>query len=161
MRHQERINWCSCIANRFWVCSPSVFDHCLYFNTTALARRLDKEWSEAFAGFGLTPAQAFMLRVVLARPGIVPSELAEAMSIARPTATRALDGLERLGLVRRERSGRDGREVALVPTDRGTRLKTALNDASGAVTKRLKRLLGDDGFTDTVSKIKGVRSALE
>ena len=138
-----------------------MFDHCLYFNTTALARRLDKEWTEAFASFGLTPAQAFMLRVVLAQPGIVQSELAKAMSIARPTATRALDGLEKLGLVARQPSGRDGREVSVVPTDRGGRLKTALNDASGAVTRRLKRLLGDDGFTDTVSKIKGVRSALE
>jgi DNA-binding MarR family transcriptional regulator len=137
-----------------------MFDHCLYFNTTALARRLDREWTDAFARYGLTPAQAFMLRVVLARPGMVQSELAEAMSIARPTATRALDGLEKLGLVARQPTGRDGREVAVVPTDEGERLKGALNEASGAVTKRLKRLLGDDGFADTVFKIKGVRSAL-
>jgi DNA-binding MarR family transcriptional regulator len=138
-----------------------VFDHCLYFNTTALARRLDKEWTDAFAEYGLTPAQAFMLRAVLARPGMVQSELAQAMSIARPTATRALDGLEKLGLVQRQATERDGREVAVLPTDRGVRIKAALNETSGAVTKRLKRLLGDDGFADTVSKIKGVRSALE
>ena len=138
-----------------------MFDHCLYFNTTALARRLDKEWTDAFAPYGLTPAQAFMLRAVLARPGMVQSELAEAMSIARPTATRALDGLEKLGLVMRQPTGRDGREVAISPTGQGIHLKTALNEASGAVTKRMKRLLGDDGFAETVSRIKGVRSALE
>jgi DNA-binding MarR family transcriptional regulator len=138
-----------------------VFEHCLYFNTTALARRLDKEWTDAFVPYGLTPAQAFMLRVVLARPGVVQNELAEAMSIARPTATRALDGLEKLGLVARQPTERDGREVAVLPTDRAIQMKAALNEASGAVTKRLKRLLGDEGFDDTVSKIKGVRSALE
>ena len=85
-----------------------MFDHCLYFNTSALARRLDREWSEAFARFGLTPAQGFMLRAVLDRPGMAQSQLAEEMSIARPTATRALDGLERLGLIERQSSERDG-----------------------------------------------------
>jgi len=138
-----------------------MFDHCLYFNTTALARRLEREWTDAFAPFGLTPAQAFMLRAVLARPGLVASELADVMAIARPTATRALDGLEKLGLIVRQPTGTDGREVAVFPTEEGANLKRTLNDASGAVTNRLKRLLGNDSFVDAVSKIKGVRSALE
>ena len=47
-----------------------MFDHCLYFNTTALARLLEKEWSAAFASFELTPPQAFMLRLVLDQPGL-------------------------------------------------------------------------------------------
>ena len=42
-----------------------MFDHCLYFNTTALARLLEKEWTAAFAGFDLTPPQAFLLRFPL------------------------------------------------------------------------------------------------
>ena len=138
-----------------------MFDHCLYFNTSALARRLDREWTEAFAGFGLTPAQGFMLRAVLDRPGMAQSELAAQMSIARPTATRALDGLEKLGYVERQPGASDGREIAVQPTAEARKLKTALAEASGAVTKRLKRLLGEAGFTDTVSRIKGVRSALD
>lgn len=132
----------------------------MYFNTSALARRLDREWTEAFAPFGLTPPQGFMLRAVIERPGMVQSQLAEEMSIARPTATRALDGLERLGLIERQPSDSDGREVAVHPTRKGASLRTNLNEASGAVTKRLKRLLGEDIFLDTVSKVKGMRSAL-
>ncbi len=138
-----------------------MFDHCLYFNTSALARRLDREWGEAFARFGLTPAQGFMLRAVLARPGMVQSELAAVLSIARPTATRALDGLEKLRLLERRPSGKDGREVAVVATDAGRELKARLDQCSGAVTKRLKHLLGEVGFNDTVASIKGVRSALD
>ena len=138
----------------------AVFDQCMYFNTSALARRLEREWSEAFAPFGLTPPQAFMLRAVIEQPGMVQSQLAEKMLIARPTATRALDGLERLGLVERQPSESDRREIAVHPTRKGASLRKGLNEASGAVTKRLKRLLGEDAFLDTVSKVKGIRSAL-
>ena len=42
-----------------------MFDHCLYFNTTALARVLERQWAEAFKPFDLTPPQAFLLRAVL------------------------------------------------------------------------------------------------
>jgi DNA-binding MarR family transcriptional regulator len=119
-----------------------MFDHCLYFNTSALARRLEREWSEAFEAFGLTPPQAFMLRAVIERQGLLQSELSEALSIARPTATRALDGLEAKGYVERRRSAVDGREVSILPTPKAIRLKGALNEASGAVTAKLKKKLG-------------------
>ena len=137
-----------------------MFEHCLYFNTTALARQLEKEWTAAFEPFGLTPPQAFLLRAVLDRPGQSPSELARAMAIAKPTATRSLDGLAAKGLIERSPSGRDGRESAIDPTPDARAMHTALNRASGAVTQRLKRVLGDAGFTQTVSQVREVRAAL-
>jgi MarR family transcriptional regulator, temperature-dependent positive regulator of motility len=140
---------------------PAMFDHCLYFNTSALARRLEREWSAAFEAFGLTPPQAFMLRAVIERQGLLQSELSDALSIARPTATRALDGLEAKGYVERRRSAVDGREVSISPTPKAIRLKAALNKASGAVTAKLKKELGGGEFTDAVAVIRGIRSALE
>ena len=138
-----------------------MFDHCLYFNTTALARRVEREWTQAFAIFELSPPQAFMLRVILAKPGLLQRELADELSIARPTATRALDFLQTKGLV--ERHGRDGdaREVCIQPTKDAVAIHAALNAASGAVTRKLKKLLGVAEFGEAVSKIRGVRSALE
>ena len=138
-----------------------MFDHCLYFNTAALARRLEQEWAQAFDPFGLTPPQAFMLRAVLARPGLLQSELSAELSIARPTATRGLDGLQARGYIERHRTGVDGREVSIHPTAAAVRLAAALNEASGAVTSRLKRTLGGVEFTDAVSKLRVIRSALE
>ena len=138
-----------------------MFDQCLYFNTTALARRLDREWTEAFAPFDLTPPQAFMLRALLDQPGLLQRELSSALSISRSTATRALDHLEAKGHVERLKAGSDGREVSIFPTPQAMRIKTALNEASGAVTARLKKVLGGQQFTHTVDQIKGVRSALE
>jgi MarR family transcriptional regulator, temperature-dependent positive regulator of motility len=139
----------------------SMFDHCLYFNTTALARQLEKEWAKAFEPFGLTPPQAFLLRAILDRPGLLQREFAEGMVISRPTATRALDGLMAKGLIERRSSGHDGREQAIFPTAPAIAMHASLNEASLAVGKRLKKLLGSDVFADTVARVRGVRSALK
>ena len=138
-----------------------MFDHCLYFNTTALARRLEREWTEAFAVFELSPPQAFMLRVVLAKPGLLQRELAAELAIARPTATRALDHLQAKGLVERSGSDGDAREICIHPTSKAIALHGALDSASAEVTGRLKAVLGSAEFGETVSRIQGVRSALE
>ncbi|WLI88334.1 MarR family transcriptional regulator [Massilia sp. R2A-15] len=138
-----------------------MFDHCLYFNTTALARTLEREWTRAFQPFGLTPSQAFMLRVVLEKPALLQSQLALEMAISRPTATRSLDGLQKLGLIERRNTESDGREFAIHPTEAALALKDGLNAASGAVTRRLKKALGAPQFDDTVAKVRQVRAGLE
>lgn len=138
-----------------------MFDHCLYFNTTALARVLERQWAEAFRPFDLTPPQAFLLRAVLDRPGMALRELADALVISRPTATRSLDGLAAKGLIDRQGSAQDGRDVFIQPTAKAQAIKTELNQASSKVTRRLKSLLGEDAFLEAVGQVRGVRSALE
>jgi DNA-binding MarR family transcriptional regulator len=138
----------------------SMFDHCLYFNTSALARRLEREWTDAFDPFDLTPPQGFMLRAINDRPGMVQRELSAELFIARPTTTRALDGLEAKGYVTRSRTEGDGREILIFPTTKAIEVKDALNGASGAVTARLKTLLGNAEFTDAVARIRTIRSVL-
>ena len=138
-----------------------MFDHCLYFNTTALARVLEREWTKAFKSLGLTPSQAFLLRVVLEKPGLLQSELAAEMAISRSTATRTLDGLQQMKFLERIATERDGRESAIRPTAQAIGLKEKLNAVSGEVTKRLKKKLGVQYFDDTVAKVRSVRSSLE
>lgn len=138
-----------------------MFEHCLYFNATALARQLEKEWADAFAPFKLTPPQAFMLRTVLKKPGLLQRELADSMAISRPTATRAIGGLAAKGFIQRRDSENDGREQLVYPTPAAIEIHAALDEASGAVTTRLEQVLGREVFTDTVTKVRGVRSALK
>lgn len=141
--------------------AASMFEHCLYFNTTALARQLEKEWADAFAPFDLTPPQAFMLRTVLEKPGLLQREIAESMAISRPTATRALDGLAAKGFIQRIGSEHDGRQQTVQPTPAAVEIHAALNEASRVVTTRLKKVLGQEVFSDTVARVRGVRSALK
>jgi DNA-binding MarR family transcriptional regulator len=138
-----------------------MFDHCLYFNTTALARVLEREWTKAFKPFGLTPAQAFMLRAVLNKPGMLQSELAGELVISRATASRTLDGLQKLDMVLRVATDRDGRESAIQPTAAALEIQERLNAASADVTRRLKKELGSVRFDDTVRNVKDARAVIE
>lgn len=137
-----------------------MFDHCIYFNTTALGRQLDRIWSQAFKRFELTPPQGFMLRAVLDRPAMLQGELADHLKIARATATRALDGLEARGLIERRSSKRDGRECEIHPTAAAVEIKDGLNGASGEATRRLKDRLGDAAFAQFVEQAKAISHAV-
>lgn len=137
-----------------------MFEQCLYFNTTSLARKLGREWAIAFKPFGLTPSQAFMLRVILEKPRFYQNALAKEMNITKPTASRGLDGLEKLGLIERRPSSDDAREIEVHPTRKAKVMEDGLNAASGEVTNKFKRLLGSDEFLDVVGKLRGISEIL-
>jgi DNA-binding MarR family transcriptional regulator len=138
-----------------------MFDHCLYFNTTSLARVVEREWTRAFKPFGVTPSQGFLLRLVLGQPGMSQYEIADALTIARPTATRLIDGLQASGLVERREAEHDGRHWSVFPTRKALDMEEALNAASGAVTRRIQQQIGRDNFQETVGKVRAVCSALK
>lgn len=138
-----------------------MFEHCLYFNTTSLARKLEREWTAAFKPFGLTPPQAFLLRVILTKPGSHQGELAKEMNITKPTASRTLDGLGRLGLIQRQGSDQDSRGVQVYPTEKAKKIFDALNKASGDVTKKFKKHLGVQEFEEVVSRMRGISETLD
>jgi DNA-binding MarR family transcriptional regulator len=138
-----------------------MFDHCLYFNTTSLARVVEREWTKAFKPFGVTPSQGFLLRLVLAKQGLSQYEIADELTISRPTATRLIDGLQALGLVERRATEHDGRHWSVFPTRKARDMEDAINAASGTVTRRIQNLVGKDNFHDTVGKVRAVCSALK
>jgi DNA-binding MarR family transcriptional regulator len=137
-----------------------MFEHCLYFNTTSLARKLEREWALAFKPFALTPPQAFMLRVVLQKQTALQSELASEMNITRSTATRTLDGLQKLGYIKRTANTNDGRELQIQPTAKAIKVSVELNNASGEVTKKFKKLLGNDVFERVVGEVSAVSKVI-
>jgi DNA-binding MarR family transcriptional regulator len=137
-----------------------MFEQCLYFNTTALARLLEREWTQAFKPFGLTPSQAFMLRVVLDKGGLLHSHLADEMSLTRSTVSRTVDGLEKLGLIVRAATGNDGRETEIRPTAKAQALKDKINAASAEVTKKLKKMLGAKEFESAVLQMRNISASI-
>jgi DNA-binding MarR family transcriptional regulator len=72
----------------------------------------------ARAGFEIQPGHAIVLRH-LGEDGARPSEMAEKAQVTRQAITKALDDLERLGLVRRHPDPSDGRGVTVRYTTRG------------------------------------------
>lgn len=64
----------------------------------------------------ITPGLFGMLQVIAANPGLAQSRLAEAMGVNRSTIVKAVDQLERHGLIIREPSPTDSRSRRLLLT---------------------------------------------
>lgn len=71
---------------------------------------------------GLTEPQAICLNAVNRAGELNPGQLARTVSLSPPTVTGILDRLERRGLIRRERTARDKRQVVICLTDDGRSL---------------------------------------
>ncbi|MEV0406913.1 MarR family transcriptional regulator [Actinoallomurus sp. NPDC050550] len=67
----------------------------------------------------LAVAQLELLSAVADEPGIRPGELARRLRLAPNSVTTLANGLHAKGLITRSAGGRDGRAVALKPTDKG------------------------------------------
>ena len=138
-----------------------MFEHCLYFNTTSLARQLERVWTSAFKPFGLTPSQAFMLRVILEKQAITSTDLAKELNIAKATCSRSIDGLIELGFVNRSQASEDGRSHELHPSPKAVKIRDQVNQASGEVTKKIKKIIGNDKFEATVMSLRDIGSSIK
>ncbi len=84
-------------------------------------------------GPDLTPAQQSALQSLLRLGPVRMGELARFLRIRLPSATSAVDGLERLGLAQRTPDPDDGRAVVVQLSEHGHELTSALVEARNAV----------------------------
>ncbi|WP_321369081.1 MarR family transcriptional regulator [uncultured Desulfuromusa sp.] len=138
-----------------------MFEECLYFNSNALARAVTRIWTEAYKPFGLSPPHAFLLRVVLARPGLMPRELALELALSRSTVTRFLDSLEKRGFIAREMTAVDGREVHVFPTETAKGLHCELDATGKKLSQRMADIIGWEDLSLTVSNLRQMREFIE
>lgn len=90
---------------------------------------------------GLSGAQLWALAEVREQPGLQVGELARAMAVHPSTASNLVRRLHELGLVRRERHGRDQRHVQLFTTAKGLKaLGRAPRPAIGVLQQALSDL---------------------
>lgn len=97
---------------------PSAVADRLHSAAIHLLRRLRKE-DEAI---GLTAARTSALSVVVFGGPVTIGQLATAEQVSAPTMTRLLVGMERDGLLKRERDAEDRRVVWIRATPKGTRI---------------------------------------
>lgn len=84
-------------------------------------------------GPDLTPAQQAALQSLLRLGPVRMGELARFLRIRLPSATSAVDGLERLGLALRSPDPADGRAVVVQLSEYGQQLTSELIEARNAV----------------------------
>ena len=138
-----------------------MFEECLYFNSNALARTVTRIWTEAYKPFDLSPSHAFMLRAVLANPGLMPRELAKELSLSRSTVTRFIDSLVTRGFLIRKMTNKDGREVQIFPTEAAIEIHDDLDQIGKSLSQTMGKIIGKDGLCETVSNLRKIQNMIE
>lgn len=138
-----------------------MFEQCLYFNSNALARTVTRIWTEEYRQFDLSPPHAFLLRVVLAKPGLLPCELAQELALSRSTITRFLDSLEKRDFLLRKATANDGREVHVYATAKAKKIHHKLNETGKKLTRLMGNIVGKNDLSKVVSDIREIKKILE
>ena len=110
---------------------------------SSTAKVLSREFDAALASVdGSRPTWLVLLSLKTAGHR-TQGELAEAVGIRQPTLSHHLDGMEREGLVRRERTADNRRVQTVTVTEAGEALFLRLRRAAGAFDGRLRAGLDD------------------
>jgi MarR family transcriptional regulator, organic hydroperoxide resistance regulator len=99
------------------------------------------------SSLGLTVPQLGILNMIRSRPGLTLKNVTELLSLPKSTVSMAVDGLVNLGLVEREPSQEDRREVHVNATARGKEIsqKSIENSLSyKAMAAALEKLPEED-----------------
>jgi DNA-binding MarR family transcriptional regulator len=107
-----------------------------------IAMRREMEASVRKAG--VTPTQWQALRVLCYMPGLTHSDLLAHLDIEAPSVTSLVNGMERKGWVRREKSASDARVKRLYLTARGRRLIQGLRQATRPIQQRVAAALTEN-----------------
>ena len=111
---------------------------------SSTAKLLSREFDAALAAVGGSRPTWLVLLSLKTAGHRTQGELAEAVGIRQPTLSHHLDGMEREGLVRRERTADNRRVQTVTVTEAGEALFLRLRRAAGAFDGRLRAGL-DDG----------------
>ena len=140
---------------------PAMFDRCLYFNVNSLARLLNKKWALAFEQFDLSPSHGYMLRVVLAEPGITQKQLAIELILEKSTITRFVDSLQKKGLVTRKAGDFDSREQNIHPTKNAQEIHSSLDEVGDDLYQEMISTIGKTKLVTLVSQLRESAKKLE
>jgi len=116
-----------------------MFEKCLYFTATKFTRLISSLWEEAYRPIGLSPSHAYLMMLVLEKPGDTPKKLSEKMDLKLSTISRLIDGLSVKGFLLRKKANLDKRECCVYPTERGVSLKNDIEEITNTLHKKIRK----------------------
>ena len=105
------------------VCVPQQIDEQLCFAIYSTMLGLNKVYRELLKDLEITYPQYLVMLVLWERDGLTVGEIAERVFLDSPTVTPLLKRLEAAGLVSRDRSPQDERQVLITLTPAGRSLR--------------------------------------
>jgi DNA-binding MarR family transcriptional regulator len=138
--------------------SASKFCQCLYFTTSALARKVEKLAVESWKPVNLSPSHAYLLMAVLEEPGMQPGILGELLQLQPSTITRLIQKLEEKKLVVRTT---EGRITNVYPTPKAKELQPKLMESMQHFYKQYSEALGKDESQKLIQNMMKVADKLK
>lgn len=135
--------------------SRHFLEDCLFFSVNAFSRQLLKLAETGFAPLKLSPAHASFLLILYENPGINPTKLGNLLQLTPSTITRFIDALAKKKLVKRKKQGKT---IAIFPTEKGLELKPAIAQAYKAFYLDYSRILGPEtthGLARQINRANG------
>lgn len=117
------------------------FNNCLYFTVNKLSRAITKMAEDSFKKTGLSPTHAFLMMLVIDKPGISQSELADALHLKPSTITRFVDKLVEKGLIERNI---EGKRSLNYPTEAGEAILNDIKEGWKILYRAYSDVLGDE-----------------
>lgn len=123
----------------------------------AVSRRLRHRTGHALEPFGVTPAQARALGVLVADGPLRLSELAGRLRIAPRSATEVVDDLQARGMVARHADPADRRATLVALTPSGAEAGTSIRAARQAEAERFFAALNATDRADLARVLRRLR----
>jgi DNA-binding MarR family transcriptional regulator len=136
----------------------SMYDHCLYFNLSALNRRITKIWEEEFGTLGLSPSHGYILAAIFEERGISHKALCELMEMDPSTITRFLDKLEKKGLIIKSNKWKG---ATFQITHEGNLTSRKIIKLMGKLFNRMQTQFGKSEFSDLVDRLQRTRRSIK
>jgi DNA-binding MarR family transcriptional regulator len=133
-------------------------DHQLCFALYSASLAMTKLYKPLLAELGLTYPQYLVLLVLWERDGLRVSDLGERLCLDSGTLTPLLKRLESAGLLSRQRSSEDERNVHIHLTGAGRALKTRAADVPGCILQATQCSLGE--VIELTQRVQALRERL-
>jgi len=131
-------------------------DNQLCFALYSASLTMTKVYKPLLKALGLTYPQYLAMLVLWERDGVMVSELGERLFLDSGTLTPLLKRMEAQGLLRRERSVEDERQVLVHLTAAGAKLRPRAQEVPAQVLHASQCTLGEIGeLTRRVQKLRG------
>lgn len=126
-----------------------------------VARWAARDFKRSNAPAHLTATQFAILGLAVSGQQSTVSQVAGQLDLSVPTVVRAVDALERKGLVARQRSTSDGRSVTITCTEAGRTVREALEHSRRERLVRLLRGMNEEDITGLVRGFDAMAAATE
>lgn len=121
---------------------------------------LDHVWQDALKGFGVTPTQYNVLRILrgAGKDGLCGREVGERLVSKVPDVSRLLDRMEDLGLMTRERDPADRRHVTARITPKGLKILVEVEPTLRALEERFTGAVPAGALKDLIDTLGTIRT---